>query len=191
MPVGFPAGFAASGNRLPFGCRWLDLAPRRQTAACSAGPARSSVRRLLWRQRRTVLRDDRELGPEVRIGAAVCGLAMFRSGEVKAVELLDPGVWADVVQSCGLVCRGRALAGHVEAHLVTVRVEQAWEQPPGRGAEDRFVRLAEVVEQAGELIESGLVGRAHLEVDPACGLRRMVRVEPEREERAAAGVVQP
>src|SRR5215470_18771801 len=100
------------------------------------------------------------LGPEVRTGAAVCGRGLWRRcgdvqvlGQVKAVELLDPGAGAGVVQSCGPVCRRRALAGDVEAHLVTVGVVQVWEQPPGRGAEDRSMRFAEVVEEAGELIE--------------------------------------
>jgi hypothetical protein len=53
------------------------------------------------------------------------------------------------------------------------------------------VRFAEVVEQVGELVKGGLVGRAHLEIDPACGIRRVFRVESEREERAAVGWSSP
>lgn len=48
-------GCAALGNRGRAGCRWLDLEPRRQPAACGAGSAWSSVSRLLWRKRRRAI----------------------------------------------------------------------------------------------------------------------------------------
>jgi len=95
------------------------------------------------------------------------------------------------VHPCGPACCRRTFVCDVEAHLRTVGVIQVREHPSDRGAQDRSVRFAEVVEAAGQLIEGRLVWRAHLEVDPACGLRRVFRVEPACEERAAVGWPSP